>query len=83
MTIDEGPPGLLPEGLRCQTVLLVSELPRCCPRHRGFGFVEFVLREGHVIVFSDAHFWPQPRTVANTRPPMKQVIKTNQTRAKA
>lgn len=23
------------------------------------------VHEGHVIVFSDAHFWPQPRTVAN------------------
>ena len=37
-----------------------SDAARAYPRER-----QAEVYDGHVIVFSDAHFWPQPRTLAN------------------
>lgn len=37
-----------------------TDAARAYPRERRGQMID-----GHVIVFSDAHFWPQPRTVAN------------------
>lgn len=40
--------------------IYTTDMARAYPRER-----QGEVHDGHVIVFSDAHFWPQPRTVAN------------------
>lgn len=42
------------------TSVYTTDAARAYPRER-----QGEVHDGHVIVFSDAHFWPQPRTVAN------------------